>query len=145
MSCPYCGSELRGLGYYCEDCEEYTTDPGAKRSPPWSFTLPLPPNLANGRMHWAQKNRKRVAYLEGCDRRYPADPATTLPKAEVSVTLYVWSEMDRDNAYARVKWALDWLVMRGYVVDDSPAHLELQVSQAIDRKNQRLEIKVEAK
>ena len=27
------------------------------------FTIPLPPNMGNSRMHWAAKNRKRANYM----------------------------------------------------------------------------------
>ena len=144
MTCPGCGRTIPGLGYWCPDCEEYTVEPGARRSPPWTFTLDLPPNLANGRMHWAEKGRKQAAYVNGCDRRYPVDPALTLPKAEAVITLYVHQTMDRDNAFARCKWTLDWLVRRGYVVDDSPDCLRLEVRQEVDRKNQRIEVSLGA-
>lgn len=144
MICPHCGADVPGLGYYCHECKAYTTDPGAKKSPPWSFTLALPPNLANTRMHWTVKSRGKREYIEGCDRRYPIGPATTLPTAKASVTLYVHQPMDEDNAVARVKWPIDWFVTRGYVADDSPDCLSLEVRQELDRKAQRIEITLEA-
>jgi hypothetical protein len=90
-----------------------------------TLTLPLPPNMANGRMHWRTKDRKRRAYLEACDYtlglpRAPRQPLT-------SVTLYalmvVWALHDDDNALARLKWAVDWLVTRGYIAGDSRKHI----------------------
>jgi hypothetical protein len=51
--------------------------------------------------------------------------------------------MDVDNAYGRLKWALDWMQGR-YILDDSPDVIEtLTLKQHIDRKNQRLEIAIE--
>jgi hypothetical protein len=33
-------------------------------------------------------------------------------------------DTDADNREARLKWALDWVKTRGYIVDDSDAYLE---------------------
>ncbi len=38
--------------------------------------------------------------------------------------MHLSNQMDVDNALRRHKWILDWLKTRGYVVDDSPKHLE---------------------
>ena len=144
MKCPRCKRDLPGLGYYCHGCDEYTTDPGARPEPPYTFVLSLPPNMANGRMHWAEKSRKQQAYLEDCDRRYPTRPALALTKAKAVYRLFLWSPMDTDGAYARIKWPQDWLVSRSWIVDDAPDVLDIRVEQAVDRKGQRLEIVVEA-
>lgn len=92
------------------------------------FSLPLPPNLANSRMHWAVKHLKRTAYFEACDALQltgdvPPPPPTPIAKAVIQETLYVGSEMDDDNAAARTKWAVDWLKTRGYIADDKRANL----------------------
>jgi len=45
-----------------------------------------------------------------------------------------------------MKWVVDWLVKRGYLVDDSPTYLEwVMPTQEIDRKNRRIEITLEEK
>ena len=88
-----------------------------------SLTLPLPPNMANARGHWRTRERTRKAYLAACDDlqligRVPAPPATPLPRALITAHMTLWNPMDDDNAKARCKHAIDWLVTRGYLVDD---------------------------
>jgi hypothetical protein len=93
-----------------------------------TLTLPLPPNMANGRGHWRKKDRERKAYLAACDARQaaglvPPPPAVPLPWAELHAAMVMWAFMDCDNAIARLKWAVDWLVTRGYLEGDSRKHL----------------------
>lgn len=111
------------------------------------FSLPLPPNLANARMHWAAKHHKRQSYFEACDNlqlagQVPPPPATPLAKAVIYETLYVGSEMDDDNAAHRVKWAIDWLKTRGYIADDKRGNLLRKgyPDQRVRLKPYRLEI-----
>ena len=112
--------------------------------------LPLPPNMANSRMHWRVKQKRRKEYELLCDvqpaSHFPGPGVYTfpLPKARIRATLYVWSEMDGDNLMARLKWPVDWLVKNGYLVDDSPRHLEWEMpKQVVDRKDRRIEIELE--
>ena len=113
-------------------------------SDPLKLELPLPPNLANGRMHWRAKHRKRGLYHLACDlammaRTIPQPPASPLSPVTISSTLYVWSFNDDDNATARLKWAADWCKTRGYIVDDRRPHARFTIpEQVIDRSNQRL-------
>ena len=68
-----------------------------------------------------------------------------MAKAKISAKLYTYNKMDVDNLFARLKWPLDWLTRRGYILDDDPEILDWQgiPKQAVDRKNQRLEIQLE--
>lgn len=110
------------------------------------FVLPLPPNIANTSFgHWATKNRKRANYMLACtcaDSRRPKEP---IAPAVVHAKLYLYNLMDEDNLTARLKWTLDWLVERQILLDDHPDCLTLgDVSQEIDRRHQRVEVRVEA-
>jgi hypothetical protein len=116
-----------------------------------TLVLPLPPRLTNsakGRSrHWRALHREKRAYWEAVDlrrmlKRIPPPPAEPMEQAEVSATLYLWSPMDDDGALARMKWILDWLVRRGYLVDDSRKHLRWTAlpEQVIDRKEPRVEV-----
>lgn len=116
------------------------------------FDLPLPPNMANGRMHWRTKDRKRRAYFSECvvadyEQHGVAALATPTPmeKARIEITMRVARIHDHDNAVSRCKWAIDYLVNSGYLTDDSPKHLEwvAMPTQVIDRKNQGLRITLE--
>ena len=109
-----------------------------------TLTLPLPPNMANGRMHWRTKHRARTDYMRDCDTfqmlgHAPPPPFAPLSGVELSATLYVWATHDDDNALARTKWAADWLKTRGYIVDDKRPHCRFTIpEQVIDRAHQRL-------
>lgn len=108
------------------------------------LVLPLPPNRANSRWHWREESRRKNTFYLMSTALYPRLPAQTLERCDISCDLYVWSLMDTDNAYGRLKWVLDWLQAREYITDDSPKVIEtLTVRQYIDRKNQRLELELE--
>jgi len=83
----------------------------------------MPPNLANSRMHWRAKHGQRQAYerfLSGLlyAQQLPAVPALPLPRAVVYAAMRLGHGMDEDNAVARCKWPLDWIVKAGYLEDD---------------------------
>lgn len=107
-----------------------------------TFVVPLPPNRANARGHWRTIHAQKKAYWHQLDLLagmifgtalrvvslardgappyvMPNRPPTPWPAAVIAVTFYVVREMDDDNAPNRAKWLLDWLVTRGYVVDDN--------------------------
>ncbi len=112
--------------------------------PPLVGDFPLPPNMANMRMHHMKKHRAKLAYWQLCTVwaqnqgiRPPLKPPET--KSTLYFTLYVGNIMDKGNAYHRIKWLEDWLVWAGYLVDDRPAYLEPVLQhQEIDRKNPRV-------
>lgn len=120
------------------------------------LVLPLPPNRANARWHWRSEKKAKSEYYMTCLVLYGKLPKRTFTMARVDATLYTHQEMDVDNLYARVKWPLDWLVIREYIEDDAPYHLsikdgathqtgniDLRICQEVDRKNQRIEIELE--
>ena len=117
------------------------------------FTLPLPPNLANARMHWAVRNKHRADYELSCfahlmRQKVKREKAVPMYSARgafgpviIDATLYTWSPMDWDNLYARLKWAVDAIVKYGLLANDDPTHLTLGViSQQVDRKHRRIEV-----
>lgn len=115
------------------------------------LTFPLPPNLANRRMHWAYRHRlhgdwKLAAVALERKLRRKDRPDEPHEKITISATLYVHQRMDLDNAVARLKWCIDMLVMCGIVVDDGPDHVTYtgMPDQVIDRDHQRVELIVEA-
>ena len=107
------------------------------------LVLPLPPNRANSRWHWRTEKRHKDTFYLMSTALYPKLPKQTLERCDISCDLYVWSTMDTDNAYGRLKWVLDWLQAREYIASDSPACIgTLTVRQHIDRKDQRLELEI---
>lgn len=89
------------------------------------FVVPLPPNMANSRMHWRTKERFRADYFARLDFMYaarmlPRVPVTgTWASATVRADLHMPNAMDEDNSVARCKWPLDWIVRKGYLQDDN--------------------------
>ena len=109
----------------------------------YSLVLPLPPNRANARWHWRKEKKLKDNYYMMCNVLSPRRPERLLERCNVHCDLYLWSHMDVDNAYGRLKWTLDWLTGI-YIVDDSPKVIaSLTLTQHVDRKNQRLEIELE--
>lgn len=116
------------------------------------ITAPLPPNMANSRMHWRVKLKAKKAYWESLNNRamlgqMPLSPGvsrTGWGPMRVAATLYVHNPMDDDNAMARVKWLIDWLVTNDYLPGDSRKHIEWAgiPHQVVDRKNPRVELEL---
>lgn len=94
------------------------------------LTFPMPRNIGNGAHgHWATRNAQRVAYLKALDTlqacgKIPAPPKKPFDRVRVDSIMHLANQMDVDNALRRHKWILDFLKTRGYIVDDSPKHLE---------------------
>jgi hypothetical protein len=100
-------------------------------SEPLVFVLPLPVNIGNSRTHWAAKNKAKKDYWAICDfmlmaKRLPPRPARPFPRAQLAAAIHHTHDTDADNREARLKWAIDWLHTRGYIVDDGDAYLERQ-------------------
>jgi hypothetical protein len=98
-------------------------------SEPLVFVLPLPINSGNSRTHWAAKDKARREYMQVCDylamaKRLPGRPAKPFSRAQLTAAIHHTHDTDADNREARLKWAIDWLKTRGYIVDDSDAHLD---------------------
>lgn len=105
----------------------------------------MPPNRGNQRGRTRYINFQKKRYWKDLDRlrndgTLPDPPEVPWEKSGYTVTFYGWSYMDDDNAIARVKWILDWLVSRDYIVDDSRKHCRLLEvpEQVIDRQHKRV-------
>ncbi len=105
----------------------------------WGYEFPLPLNLANSRLHWAEKNRKRQEYFTHLDtlvllKKLPKPPVKPWGKAQAIVSLRSARLMDQDNRHARLKWIWDWLESRGYLEDDKMLDYSL-THNAVPRKH----------
>ena len=114
------------------------------------FDLPLPPNKANERGHWAVRYKRRNTYWKHLDmlvtiKRNPPPPTTPWTAADATVRFRLFNTMDRDNLTGRCKEIFDWLVSRGYVVGDRPEQMRFKIepTQAIDRRNPGVELVLE--
>lgn len=122
-------------------------------TPVLRLTLPLPPNMANwrGSKNWravagAKAAYKQAAYVRVLQQTRAVDRAATVAdRFIVRATLYVWGEMDEDNAVARLKPALDALQAARVLFNDKKPWCRLHgiPEQFVDRKNQRLELTIE--
>lgn len=119
---------------------------------PIELVLPMPVNLGNARLHWRTKLAKKKAYFTALDSialvhraigpsvdlvsRIPPPPAVPLDQCRITAHLVLGNLMDDDNAMARMKFVLDWLVKRGYIVNDSRRHVRWTgiPTQEVDRK-----------
>jgi hypothetical protein len=106
-----------------------------------TLTVPMPPNIANGRGHWRVKENRRRTYFDTLDyllaaKQLPRPPAQPLARATIRAAMVLGAHMDDDNALARLKWPTDWLVRRGYVADDRRACLTWEglPAQRVTRK-----------
>lgn len=92
-----------------------------------TLTLPMPPNLANARLHWRRKLEKQHAWQLRALVQERGLRGRHRPMQQVRVRAMIYSRqrMDDDNAVARLKWPLDLLKQRGLIVDDARPHLQL--------------------
>jgi hypothetical protein len=94
------------------------------------FEFPLPDNLANGRTHWRVKAKRKTEYMSALDmlmfgEMLPGPPLVSLVKPVAEIEMRTVRAMDHDNAHARLKWVLDWLQTRGYIVNDRDLRYQL--------------------
>lgn len=119
-------------------------------SEPLRFVVPMPPNMANGRMHWRVKENARSKYfctlnLMQLAGSFPKAPDPTPARASIHARMFLGAQMDHDNAVARLKWAIDWLRANRYIAGDNPKQLEWDgfPEQVVKRDgNYRIELTV---
>ena len=113
-----------------------------------TLVLPLPPNRANRRGHWAAQYRQDKAWalralvaLRNADVSRPRRP---LARCRIAFHVVTTRAQDYDNAVARTKPATDLLVREGWLRDDGPAVLvDVAFTQAVDARHPRLEVTIE--
>jgi hypothetical protein len=112
------------------------------------IVVPLAPNilnLAGSSNHWRKRDLKEAYGRQLGTLLFaglmPVPPAEPPERAEISVRMFVFAEMDYENLRARNKWICDWLIGQRYIFDDKPKNLEWgSVEQYVDRDCQRIEI-----
>jgi hypothetical protein len=102
-----------------------------------TVVVPMPPNVTNrrrGSTHWRHAWREKTEYHttldaiaafcskvtgEGwCGFHIPPEPPAPLARVTLTAHYVLRGAMDDDNAAARAKHLLDWLVRRGYLASD---------------------------
>lgn len=90
------------------------------------LVFPLPPNRNRGNRAgswaWASAKKKwqKAADLRAALPDFPPPPTTPYARVRLAAVLVMPAAMDDDNAFYRAsKCPCDWLVSRGYLVDDS--------------------------
>lgn len=95
---------------------------------------------------WAKrhKDRKRWRWLVRAARlAADAFPTAPLQKARITIVRHGRRQLDTDNLYGGTKLLVDSLVREGFVIDDSPDHIELIVTQKLT-KTPKTTIRIEA-
>lgn len=113
-----------------------------------TLTLPLPPNLGNGRGHsrWIGAAKKR--YFAQLDHRQncgliPRPPVKPIERVVVTSVAYVGAVNDEENLHYRVyKWPADWLRTRGYIAADDPAHCTMTQPRQVVRRGQQYRVEL---
>lgn len=98
---------------------------------PATATIPVrlwSPNVTKN-WHWAQRSRHTSEVLKATWATLGRCHVPPTGKRRVEVTLVGPRDLDPDNATAAVKPLLDAIRRLGWLVDDSPAHLDLVVTQ----------------
>jgi hypothetical protein len=116
-----------------------------------TWTFPKPPKALNDflRLHWAAKNRdlkswKLLVLSVAGQGPWSKIAHQGRKKVRLKITVYRWNVQDPDNAYGSVKNLVDALLSLGWMVDDRPKWLDLEVCEEIDRKKQRTEVQWKA-
>lgn len=118
------------------------------------FTLAKPVKLLNQtlRMHWSARTKYAKALSAEIAQAHLGIPEP-MDRARVEIVRYSIKEPDTDGLVGGVKILIDTLLIRsdrhphglGYIVDDSPAHLVLDVrhEKAANLKSQGTTIRIQ--
>lgn len=108
--------------------------------------LPLPPNRANLRQHWAVANLQKQQYqarLIVALQNSQGRPSKPLDRFTAHVSVYAKKARDLDNAWASLKPMWDILTRKGWIVDDSPDHfLSGTVTSGVNYKWPHIEVQL---
>jgi len=110
------------------------------------FTIPsVTPSLNTWqRMNRYQKPKVRRMFAWECRAFRPVSwPVTPPPFVRVSITRCGKKLLDADNLTGGVKPCLDALKDAGFIADDSPAHIALDVAQVLTKAQPHMRIRLE--
>jgi Holliday junction resolvase RusA-like endonuclease len=103
--------------------------------------VPSSPNMLRSK-HWRVRYRETKLWREeiGYAVLQIKPSLAPIPKAKVAIERRSKGIMDTDNLYGCVKPVIDGLRHAGVLVDDSPDHIELTVTQSRGTPLTRIQI-----
>jgi hypothetical protein len=104
----------------------------------------VPPSLNRVlRMHWAVKRKEADKWfavlhcMPIAERQRLVDASKAGKRVRMTITLHNARQFDKDNSYGAVKVIVDAAKQLGYMRDDSPAYLDLDVQQVKSTRNSK--------
>lgn len=102
-------------------------------------TIPFVPMSRNARdrAHWAERKRELddwTLLIPNCQKDHRQRKGDKRRLVEIVFRKSRGPLSDPDNLVARAKVPLDALVKRGWILDDSPEHIELRVREEVTGK-----------
>jgi hypothetical protein len=98
--------------------------------------------------HWTRKHRMRARWgwlvKAAMLSAKVQSPKPIPPRVRLTIERWGARMLDESNFIAGTKWLEDALVAEGFMVDDSPEHVEHVFHQHIDRKQRRTVVRIEA-
>lgn len=105
-------------------------------------SLPSLNKLLN--FHWAKRNRINNGWTLEIACQTERCKLRKKEKKTVKIIVYHKTRrFDEDNLHGAVKGIIDALRKTNWIYNDSPRWLDLELSQAIDHENPRVEIRIE--
>lgn len=106
----------------------------ARGAPLRKWTIPRIPRSANKmlRSHWAQRRKDKESWREHVQRACGQRKRRFTGRVRLSILVYRQRLQDPDNAYASVKNLLDALRNEGWLANDSPGLLSLNVTEQVE-------------
>lgn len=104
-----------------------------------SFPVPTPSANQLWGHHWSRKarERKKWGWMVRGERlrlqKLGALPERVSLPAVITIDRYGARMLDQDNAVSGMKWLIDALVAEGFLVDDSPSHLQATYRQHVGK------------
>jgi Holliday junction resolvase RusA-like endonuclease len=113
-----------------------------------SLTIPgrLPSLNETLRTHWQKRRRlkKAMKWQIICAYETPPPDGNRERRCHLVLTVYQKTRrFDEDNLHGACKDLIDCLKEMGFIYRDSPKWLDLDIRQAIDHENPRVEIEIE--
>ena len=109
------------------------------------ITLPIKVESRNklDRQHWAIKRKANQTYqlFIRNQMRLKKIKADEQKKYKLVILSYRKKKLDVDNLYGGIKNLLDALVDEGFIYDDSPDYIDLNIAQYISKKYETIIIR----